>query len=98
MLNEALRPLLKQIEIFEITSPCIGVCQSGPKGFCVGCFRSREARVHWIKLEQDVQSKIIKACAVRKKRAIAMNKKEQSSTDTSSQLGFLDDSFTQNKQ
>jgi predicted Fe-S protein YdhL (DUF1289 family) len=98
VLYVALRSALKQIEIFEITSPCIGVCQSGPKGFCVGCFRSREERVYWIKLEQDVQSKIIKACAVRKKRAKAVNKKKQNSTDTSSQLGFLDDSFTQNKQ
>jgi predicted Fe-S protein YdhL (DUF1289 family) len=87
---------LKQIEIFEITSPCIGVCQSGPKGFCVGCFRSREERVHWINLEQDVQGKIIKACAARKKRARAVNKK--STTDTSQQLGFLDDSFTQKNQ
>jgi predicted Fe-S protein YdhL (DUF1289 family) len=88
---------LKQIEIFEITSPCIGVCQSGPKGFCVGCFRSREERVHWINLEQDVQSKIIKACAARKKRAKAAHKIKKSITETSPQLGFSDDSFTQNK-
>jgi predicted Fe-S protein YdhL (DUF1289 family) len=85
---------LKQIEIFEITSPCIGVCQSGPKGFCIGCFRSRDERVHWINLEQDVQSKIIKACASRKKRAKAANRKKQSPTDISLQLGFSDDSFT----
>jgi predicted Fe-S protein YdhL (DUF1289 family) len=89
---------LKQIEIFEITSPCIGVCQSGPKGFCVGCFRSRDERVHWINLEQDVQSKIIKACAARKKRAKAALNKKKSLTDTSSQLGFLDDSFNQKNQ
>jgi predicted Fe-S protein YdhL (DUF1289 family) len=89
---------LKQIEIFEITSPCIGVCQSGPKGFCVGCFRSREERVHWINLEQDVQSKIIKACAARKKRAKAALNKKQNPTDTSPQLGFLDDSFNQKNQ
>jgi predicted Fe-S protein YdhL (DUF1289 family) len=86
---------LKQIEIFEITSPCIGVCQSGPKGFCVGCFRSREERQHWINLEQDVQSKIIKACAIRKKRTKAVTKNKQSTTETSPQLGFVDDSFAQ---
>lgn len=84
---------MKQIEIFEITSPCIGVCQSGPKGFCVGCFRSREERLHWINLEQDVQSKIIKACAARKKRATAAQYKKPRATTTSPQLGFLDDSF-----
>lgn len=88
---------MKQIEIFEITSPCIGVCQSGPKGFCVGCFRSRDERVHWINLEQDVQSQIIKACARRKKRAQALSKSKQNPTDIPTQLGFLDDSFIQNK-
>tara|TARA_R110000868_G_scaffold88008_2_gene245571 strand:- start:110 stop:355 length:246 start_codon:yes stop_codon:yes gene_type:complete len=66
---------VKQIEIFEISSPCIGVCQSGPTGYCLGCFRSRDERLHWIKLEQDVQSKIIKACAIRKKRLAAKKQK-----------------------
>ena len=87
---------MKQIEIFEITSPCIGVCQSGPKGFCVGCFRSRDERVHWIKLEQDVQSKINKACAARKKSAKAANISKKNITDSSLQLGFTNDTFTQN--
>ena len=87
---------MKQIEIFEIISPCIGICQSGPKGFCIGCFRSREERVHWVKLEQDVQSKIIKACAARKKRAQAAKINKKSMTDSSQQLGFTNDTFTQN--
>ena len=89
---------MKQIEIFKISSPCIGVCQSGPKGFCVGCFRSREERVHWINLEQDLQSKIIKACAVRKKRAHAANRNKKSNTEISPQLGFSDDAFSLNDQ
>ena len=63
----------------------------------MGCFRSREERAHWIDLEQDVQSKIIKACALRKKRANTANKKTQNTKVTSTQLGFLDDSFTQGK-
>lgn len=88
---------MKQIEIFEITSPCIGMCQSGPKGFCLGCFRSRDERVHWINLEQDIQSTIIKACAARKKRAKAVKKDKNNTTNSSLQLGFSDDSFTQNK-
>jgi predicted Fe-S protein YdhL (DUF1289 family) len=88
---------LKQIEIFEITSPCIGVCQSGPKGFCVGCFRSREERLHWMNLEQDVQSKIIKACAHRKKRANAASKQKSKTVDVSPQLGFSDQAFIQKK-
>lgn len=72
---------MKQIEIFEISSPCIGVCQSGPSGYCLGCFRSRDERLHWIKLEQDVQSKIIKACAIRKKRLAAKKQKPAAGAD-----------------
>ncbi|GAC17539.1 hypothetical protein GARC_0558 [Paraglaciecola arctica BSs20135] len=64
----------------------------------MGCFRSREERVHWINLEQDVQSKIIKACAARKKRAKAAQNRKPRTTDTSPQLGFLDDSFNPKNQ
>ncbi|WP_340678293.1 DUF1289 domain-containing protein [Paraglaciecola sp.] len=81
---------MKQIEIFEITSPCIGVCQSGPSGYCLGCFRSRDERLHWIKLEQDVQSKIIKVCAVRKKRFLANKQKPSTELDQPLQNDLFD--------
>jgi predicted Fe-S protein YdhL (DUF1289 family) len=60
----------------------------------VGCFRSREERVHWVNLEQDVQSKIIKACAARKKRAKAANRNKKSNIEISPQLSFSDNTFT----
>ena len=60
---------MKQIEFFDIPSPCIGICQAGPRGYCIGCFRSREERRHWHGLEDDVKRKIIKACASRRQRA-----------------------------
>lgn len=60
---------VKQIEFFEINNPCIGVCQNGPRGYCQGCFRSREERQYWNQLEQDVKRKIVNACAARKRRA-----------------------------
>lgn len=82
---------MKQIEIFEITSPCIGVCQSGPKGYCLGCFRSRDERLHWTKLEQDVQSKIIKACAVRKKRLTQAKVKQTQSGNQQQQNDFFEE-------
>lgn len=60
---------MQQLEFFEIPSPCIGVCQSGEKGYCLGCFRSRDERLYWVQLESDVKRKIIKACQRRKRRA-----------------------------
>ena len=60
---------VKQIEFFEISNPCIGVCQNGPRGFCQGCFRSREERQYWNELDQDVKRQIVKACGQREYRA-----------------------------
>ncbi|KXI29399.1 DUF1289 domain-containing protein [Paraglaciecola hydrolytica] len=81
---------MKQIEIFEITSPCIGVCQSGPSGYCLGCFRSRDERLHWTKLDQDVQSKIIKVCAIRKKRLATTKQKPANEPKKPLQNDFFD--------
>ncbi|MEH6712968.1 MAG: DUF1289 domain-containing protein [Paraglaciecola polaris] len=70
---------MQQLEIFHIESPCIGVCQSGSRGYCLGCYRSREERLHWVNLDDQVKSKIVKACALRKKRAFARKRSQESS-------------------
>jgi len=70
---------VQQLEIFHIESPCIGVCQSGYRGYCLGCYRSREERLHWVNLDDQVKSKIVKACALRKKRAFARKRSQESS-------------------
>ena len=55
-----------QLEIFAVPSPCIGVCQSGPKGYCLGCYRSREERLYWLKIDDAAKRTIIRACQRRK--------------------------------
>ncbi|MFC6439108.1 DUF1289 domain-containing protein [Bowmanella sp. JS7-9] len=65
---------MEQLEFFDIPSPCIGVCQSGPKGYCLGCYRSRDERLYWIQLTPDVKRQVIKVCAMRKRRAEMANK------------------------
>ncbi|MBT1062115.1 DUF1289 domain-containing protein [Bowmanella sp. Y26] len=62
---------MQQLEFFDIPSPCIGVCQSGDKGYCIGCFRSREERLYWHQVDADVKRKIIRACQMRKRRAMS---------------------------
>ena len=66
---QRLKGRMKQLEFFDIPSPCIGVCQSGARGFCVGCFRSRDERLYWNKLDSDAKRIIIKASLARKRRA-----------------------------
>ena len=82
---------MQQLEFFDIASPCIGVCQSGPNGFCLGCYRSRDERLHWINLDLDVKSKIVRACGVRKQRAMAIKQEKALSLHVPTQGNLLKD-------
>ena len=57
-----------QLEFFDVPSPCVGVCQSDLKGYCLGCMRTRVERQDWINLDNDNKQKVIKRCIQRKKR------------------------------
>ena len=59
-------PASSQLEFFAVPSPCVGVCQSGPRGYCVGCFRSRDERLYWLKTDDATRRQIISACHRRK--------------------------------
>lgn len=60
---------MQQLEFFDIPSPCIGVCQSGKTGYCLGCYRSRDERLYWHQLDAEVKRRIIKACNRRRRKA-----------------------------
>ncbi len=57
-----------QLEFFDVPSPCVGVCQSDEKGYCLGCMRSRDERQKWQAFDSDKKQKVIKLCIQRKKR------------------------------
>ncbi len=57
-----------QLEFFDVPSPCVGVCQSNEKGYCLGCMRTRNERQDWTDLDNDNKQKVIKRCIQRKKR------------------------------
>lgn len=76
------------MEFFIIPSPCIGVCESGPRGYCIGCFRSREERTHWLAVDDHTKRVIVSACNRRKKAFNAIKSKKQAS-DTDFQQGDL---------
>lgn len=79
-----------QLEFFALQSPCIGVCQSGPKGFCKGCFRSREERLYWLKVDDATRRVILEACQRRKRYAQRRQSGEQNSTqDNLTEQGSL---------
>ncbi|GAA6170655.1 hypothetical protein NBRC116592_03250 [Colwellia sp. KU-HH00111] len=74
-----------QLEFFEIPSPCVGVCQSDEKGYCLGCMRTRDERQNWVNLDNDNKQKIIKRCIQRKKRKANKGVATKGAHTTSSQ-------------
>jgi len=63
-----------QLQLFSIDSPCIGVCEVNNRGYCKGCFRSRDERFHWHQFSEGDKSKILKLCNRRSKRKPGLNK------------------------
>lgn len=57
-----------QLEFFDVPSPCVGVCQSNTKGYCLGCMRTRDERKDWNTFDNDHKQKVIKLCIQRTKR------------------------------
>ena len=62
---------MEQSELFSAPSPCIGVCENSPKGYCKGCMRSRNERFHWHQFSVAEKLHIMKLCARRYQRVQA---------------------------
>lgn len=60
---------MEQLEFFEIPSPCINVCESNDRGYCMGCYRSREERQGWSVMTNPEKREVLRLCSLRKKRA-----------------------------
>jgi predicted Fe-S protein YdhL (DUF1289 family) len=71
----------EQLELFPIPSPCIGYCATDNKGYCLGCFRSRDERFNWLKLTPPQQRDVIRLCRQRKYRQ-HLATKNQTATPT----------------
>ncbi|UJF23002.1 DUF1289 domain-containing protein [Shewanella sp. OMA3-2] len=59
---------MEQLSFFAIPSPCVGVCQSDTKGYCTGCFRSRDERFNWMSFSELQKQDIVRLCVARRKR------------------------------
>ena len=80
---------MEQLEFFDIPSPCVGVCISNNRGYCKGCFRSRDERQYWLKLSDAQKREVVRLCAQRK-RKVWLAKMQNLSVDVE-QEGCLDE-------
>jgi predicted Fe-S protein YdhL (DUF1289 family) len=72
---------MPQLELFHIPSPCIGVCELNSKGYCKGCFRSREERLYWLQLSDERKRDVLRLCQARKARVQKAREDTQARAD-----------------
>ncbi|MGV3344188.1 DUF1289 domain-containing protein [Enterobacteriaceae bacterium LUAb1] len=54
--------MAEQLEFFPLSSPCRGICQSDERGYCRGCFRSRDERFNWLKFTDTQKRDVLRLC------------------------------------
>ncbi|NIZ05622.1 MULTISPECIES: DUF1289 domain-containing protein [unclassified Pseudoalteromonas] len=79
---------MQQIEIFEIPSPCKGICQVNNRGYCKGCYRSRDERFYWNQFTNAEKRKVISLCQQRYKRYLQKKQQAQQQQTNPEQGGF----------
>ncbi|EHD21633.1 MULTISPECIES: DUF1289 domain-containing protein [Brenneria] len=66
----------EQFELFAVPNPCRGVCLSDERGFCRGCFRSRNERFTWGQMSEVQKQDVLRLCRQRMKRRLRSGKSE----------------------
>ncbi|QSX30701.1 DUF1289 domain-containing protein [Shewanella cyperi] len=61
---------MEQLAFFDIPSPCINVCQNDSRGYCLGCFRSRDERFYWNSYSDAQKHEVMRLCRDRKRRKL----------------------------
>lgn len=57
--------MAEQLELFPVPNPCKGVCQVNDRGYCGGCWRSREERFSWMTFSDSQKRDILRLCRQR---------------------------------
>ena len=68
--------MIDQGEFFHTPNPCRSICTVNNKGFCKGCFRSREERFHWNEFTEYQKHLVVQLCYGREKRVAAARRKK----------------------
>ncbi len=79
---------MQQIEIFDIPSPWKGICLGNNRGYCKGCYRSRDERFSWNSLTNAQKKKVLSLCQQRYKRYLQQKNKAAQAASPAQQQGF----------
>ena len=87
--------MAEQLEFFPVQSPCRGICQTDERGYCRGCFRSREERFNWQTMSDAQKQEVLRLCRQRLLRKIRANRPEPAEEQAFLFHQLLDDRSTQ---
>ncbi|MBR9726420.1 DUF1289 domain-containing protein [Shewanella intestini] len=59
---------MEQLSFFNLPSPCVGICKTDARGYCMGCFRNRDERFQWMNLSDQQKQNVVRLCLQRKRR------------------------------
>ena len=79
---------MQQIEIFDIPSPCKSICLVNNRGYCKGCYRSRDERFAWNILTNAQKKKVLSLCQQRYKRYLQKKQQAAAQNTQAEQQGF----------
>ncbi|MEC6796900.1 DUF1289 domain-containing protein [Photobacterium sp. S4TG1] len=85
---------MEQLDFFDVPSPCVGCCQVNNRGYCKGCYRSRDERFYWQQMTADQKINVIKLCRQRYLRIMRRQRNtdtQESSTPSPQQQFIFDD-------
>lgn len=62
--------MIDQGEFFKVPSPCQRICEMNSKGYCIGCFRNRNERLHWNQFTEFQKQLVVNLCHKRKLKVL----------------------------
>jgi predicted Fe-S protein YdhL (DUF1289 family) len=80
------RVMAQQLEFFDIPSPCRGICQADERGYCRGCFRNRQERFDWQKMDDNQKRQVLRLC---QQRMLRHQRVPKAAPDVSPEQGVL---------
>lgn len=69
--------MIDQGELFNIPSPCKRICKLNNKGYCIGCFRSRDERLYWNEFSNYQKQLIVNLCEKRRRKVLETKQQRQ---------------------
>nr|WP_318445867.1 DUF1289 domain-containing protein [Photobacterium leiognathi] len=59
---------MEQKDFFDIPSPCKRICEVNNRGYCKGCYRSRQERLYWLQMTDDQKHQVLDICRRREQQ------------------------------